>query len=425
MEINQDTLNFLFKELCAMAFLQQKSQNELNELYQYYTMQEARLINQFYHYQTINEQELKLVNRFMARISEAFQLMMAKRQIIRCKESKFQPSIYNCLTQTFEGKNSLICQLIQAIYGECRLQIEVLTNKNQKIEVKRIHSQDNNNDEEKLQNQFYSVQVTNKKNIQNDWQVNMKNNKKLNNYYLKVFPKLYDVISSVDKSQDEQILYFQNRDQNMDRIFNQLLQQNQHIKQSLNWSVNLDQEVYNNKIEQKLQKIKLQQLIPSHQLSTQSSPTKPSQPSNKSIKQNAPTSPFKNNGINNSHNPGKMPSINVKFRSISQNVPMSETNFKSQNNFLNPQQFQAQQNQQQQQYYSSEIEKSALFSKIIENYKQNQFQLNKIKIEFKPKRQHCSVLKSKLMIDLIPLHNSKLKPKATRHLLQQVPSIIN
>ncbi|CAD8139141.1 unnamed protein product [Paramecium octaurelia] len=425
MEINQDTLNFLFKELCAMAFLQQKSQNELNDLYQYYTMQEARLINQFYHYQTINEQELKLVNRFMARISEAFQLMMAKRQIIRCKVSKFQPSIYNCLTQTFEGKNSLICQLIQAIYGECRLQIEVLTNKNQKIEVKRIHSQDNNNDEEKLQNHFYSVQVTNKKNIQNDWQVNMKNNKKLNNYYLKVFPKLYDVVGSVDKSQDEQILYFQNRDQNMDRIFNQLLQQNQHIKQSLNWSVNLDQEVYNNKIEQKLQKLKLQQLIPSHQLSTQSSPTKPSQPSNKSIKQNAPTSPFKNHGINNSHNLGKMPSINVKFRSISQNVPMSETNFKSQNNFLNPQQLQTQQNQQQQQYYSSEIEKSALFSKIIENYKQNQFQLNKIKIEFKPKRQHCSVLKSKLMIDLIPLHNSKLKPKATRHLLQQVPSIIN
>ncbi|CAD8135409.1 unnamed protein product [Paramecium pentaurelia] len=424
MEISQDTLNFLFKELCAMAFLQQKSQNELNELYQYYTMQEARLMNQFYHYQTINEQELKLVNRFIARISEAFQLMVAKRQIIRCKESKFQPSIYNCLTQTFEGKNSLICQLIQTIYGECRLQIEILTNKNQKIEVKRIHSQDNNNDEDKLQNQFYSVQVTNKKNIQNDWQVNMKNNKKLNNYYLKVFPKLYDVISNVDKSQDEQILYFQNRDQNMDRIFNQLLQQNQHIKQSLNWSLNLDQEIYNNKIEQKLQKIKLQQLIPSNQLSTQSSPTKPSQPSNKSIKQNAPTSPFKNNSINN-NNLGKMPSINVKFRSISQNVPMSETNFKSQNMFLNPQQQQAQQIQQSQQYYSSETEKSALFSKIIENYKQNQFQLNKIKIEFKPKRQHCSVLKSKLMIDLIPLHNSKLKPKATRYFLQQVPSIIN
>ncbi|CAD8133003.1 unnamed protein product [Paramecium octaurelia] len=419
MEINQDTLNFLFKELCAMAFFQQKSQNELNDLYQYYTMQQAKLMNQFQHDQMINEQELKLVNRFIARISEAFQLMVAKRQIIRCQESKFQPTIYNCLTSSFEGKNNLICQLIQAIYGECRLQIEMLTNKNQKVEVKRIHSQDNNNDEDKLQNQFYSVQVTNKKNIQNDWQINIKNNKKLNNYYSKVFPKLYDVIGSVD-NQDEQILYFQNRDQNMDRIFNQLLQQNQHIKQSLNWSVNLDQEMYNNKIEQKLQKLKLQQLIPSHQLSTQSSPTKPSQPSNKSIKQNAPISPFKNGIISNS----KMPSINVKFRSISQNVPMSETNFKSQNMFLNFQQ-QAQQNPQSYQYYSSETEKAALFSKIIESYKQNQFQLNKIKIEFKPKRQHCSVLKSKLMIDLIPLHNSKLKPKGTRNFLQQVPQIIN
>ncbi|CAD8061340.1 unnamed protein product [Paramecium sonneborni] len=425
MEINQETLNFLFKELCAIAFLQQKSQNELNDLYHYYTIQEARMINQFYHYQTINEQELKLVNRFIARISEAFQLMIAKRQIVRCQESKFQAKIYTCLTKNFEGKNTLICQLIQAIYGECRLQIEMIINKNQKIEVKRIHSQDNHNDEDKLQNQFYSVQITNKKNIQNDWQVNIKNNKKLNNYYSKVFPKLYDVISSVDKSQDEQILYFQNRDQNMDRMFNQLLQQNQHIKQSLNWSMNLDQEMYNNKIEQKLQKIKLQQLIPSHQLSTQSSPTKPSQPSYKSIKQNEPTSPQKNNNINNSTNLGKMPSINVKFRSISQNVPMSETNFKSSNMlFLNPQ-IQTQQNPQSQQFYSSETDKSALFSKIIESYKQHQFQLNKIKIEFKPKRQDCSVLKSKLMVDLIPLHNSKLKPKATRYFLQQIPSIIN
>ncbi|CAD8053389.1 unnamed protein product [Paramecium sonneborni] len=424
MEINQDTLDFLFKELCAIAYLQQKTQNELNDLYQYYTMQEARLMNQFYHYQTINEQELKLVNRFIARISEAFQLMIAKRQIARCKESKFQPTIYNCLTQNFEGKNSLICLLIQAIYRECRLQIEMITNKNQKIEAKRIHSQDNNNDEDKLQNQFYSVQVTNKKNIQNEWQVNVKNNKKLNNFYSKVFPKIYDAISNIDKSQDEQILYFQNREQNMDRIFNQLLQQNQHIKQSLNWSVDLDQELYKNKIEQKLQKIKLQQLIPSNQLSTQSSPTKPSQPSNKSIKQNAPISPFRNNNINNNSKLDKMPSINVKFRSISQNVPMSETNFKSQNMFLNPQ-IQTQ-NPKSQQYYSSETEKSSLFSKIIDNYKQNQFQLNKIKIEFKPKRQHCSVLKSKLMIDLIPLHNSKLKPKAPRYFLQQVvPQIIN
>ncbi|CAD8044668.1 unnamed protein product [Paramecium primaurelia] len=423
MEINQETLNFLFKELCGIAFFQQKSQNELNDLYQYYTLQQAKLMNQFYHYQTINEQELKLVNRFIARISEAFQLMVAKRQIVRCQESKFQSTIYNCLTSTFEGKNNLICQLIQAIYGECRLQIEILINKNQKIEVKRIHSQDNNNDEDKLQNQFYSVQVTNKKYIQNEWQVNIKNNKKLNNYYSKVFPKLYDVISNAD-NQDEQILYFQNRDQNMDRIFNQLLQQNQHIKQSLNWSINLDQQIYNNKIEQKLQKLKLQQLIPSHQLSTQSSPTKPSQPSNKSIKQNTPISSFKNIIINNNNNFGKMPSIKVKFRSISQNVPLSDTNFKSQNIFLNSQQ-QTQQNIQSQQYYSSEIEKNELFSKIIETYKQNQFQLNKVKIEFKPKRQYCSVLKSKLMIDLIPLHNSKLKPKATRYFLQQIPLIIN
>ena len=63
----------------------------------------------------------RLINRFVARISEAYQLMIAKRQITRTKDSKFQTTVLNCLTQTFETKNGIMCALISAIYQECRL----------------------------------------------------------------------------------------------------------------------------------------------------------------------------------------------------------------------------------------------------------------------------------------------------------------
>ncbi|CAD8141698.1 unnamed protein product [Paramecium pentaurelia] len=420
MEFNQDALNFLFKQLCSLSLLSQKTTNELNDIYHHLANQEASLQNQFFLHQSINGSEQKLINRFIARISEAYQLMLAKRQIARSKHSKFLLSINHCQIKKFDSKQLLMTSLISAVYQECRLQIELILNKQQDAQNQRIHSQDSNQQGEQIQNQYYSMEVTNKKNIQNEWSINIKDNKKLNYFYTKIFPKQYEVIESADKIQEEQILYFQSRQQNKDRIFKQLLSQNEHIQQSLNWSLDIDLHSYNRQIETKLQKIKLIQLTTKQQLSNQSSPARPSQLSNKSIKQNNPISPLKN--INNYP---KMPQIIIKQRSISQNVPQSEFRFKNSVAQSNQYQGNSQFTSQNQKQIQNESEKTILFAKLIEKYKQNQSQLNKIRVELGPKKQICSVLKSKQLIDLIPKHSSKLKPRATKNLMQQVHSIVN
>ncbi|CAK88190.1 unnamed protein product (macronuclear) [Paramecium tetraurelia] len=364
--------------------------------------------NQFYY---------RLINRFVARISEAYQFMLAKRQIARSQHSKFLLSINHCQTKKFDSKQLLLTSLIQAVYQECRLQIDLILNKQQNAQNQRIHSQESNHQGEQFQNQFYSLEVTNKKYIQNEWQINIKDNKKLNYFYTKIFPKQYEVLESADKYslqylyriQEEQILYFQSRQQNKDRIFKQLLSQNQHIQQSLNWAQDIDLLSYNRKIETKLKKLKLIQLTTNQQLLNQSSSVRASQLSNKSINQNSPASPFKS--INNQT---KMPQIILKQRSISQNIPQSEFRFKNSIILSNNQREGLQQctNQNQKQIYNGQ-DKEVLFAKLIE------------KVELGPKKQICSVLKSKQLIDLIPTHSSKLKPRVPTNLVQQIHSIAN
>ncbi|CAD8137242.1 unnamed protein product [Paramecium octaurelia] len=421
MEFNQDALNFLFKQLCSLSILSSKTTTELNDIYHHLAIQEASLKNRFFHHQPISESDQKLINRFVVRISEAYQFMLAKRQIARSQHSKFLLFINHCQTKKFDSKQLLMTSLIQAVYSECRLQIDLILNKQQNAQNQRIHSQESNHQGEQFQNQFYSLEVTNKKYIQNEWQINIKDNKKLNHFYTKIFPKQYEVLESADKIQEEQILYFQSRQQNMDRIFKQLLSQNYHIQKSLNWSQDIDLLSYNRQIETKLKKLKLIQLTTNQQLLNQSSSVRVSQLSNKSINQNSPASPFKS--INNQ---SKMPQIILKQRSISQNIPQSEFRFKNSIILSNNQREGLQQgaNQNQKQIYNGQ-DKEILFAKLIEKYKQNYQQLNNIRVELGPKKQICSVLKSKQLIDLIPTHSSKLKPRVPTNLIQQIHSIAN
>ncbi|CAD8059439.1 unnamed protein product [Paramecium sonneborni] len=398
MELTQNTIDSLYKQFSSLSLLSQKTTKELDEMYHHLAIQENSLLNQFIDHQTINESELKLIHRFLARILESYQLMLIKRQIIRSKNSKFLFSIYNFQTQKLDTKTLLMNSLISVVYQECRLQIELILNRQQDAQIKRLHSQDSNRQEQEIQNQFYSMEVTNKKHIQNEWSNNIKNNQNLNYFYTKIFPKQYEIIETANKIQEEQILYFQSRQQNMDRIYKQLISQNEHIQQSLNWSLDIDLDSYNQIIQKKLSQIKLTQLT-TQQLSNHSSPIKPTQRSNKSIKQNTPISPYKN--INNLT---KMPQIYNKQRSMSQNnsvVQSAQFKGHSQNTSLH----------QKQNYLDSSI----VFAKLIENYKQNLLELNKVRVESKSKKQICSVLKSKQLIDLIPKHNSKLKPRETKN----------
>ncbi|CAK94810.1 unnamed protein product (macronuclear) [Paramecium tetraurelia] len=244
MQLDQETLNLLFKELFNLDQLPNKDSEELTEQYEYYDNTERKFLKQFHNKQLNNESEVKLLHRFIARLAEAYQVLLAKKSIFRSKASTFQPTIYNCLSNMYDGKQGVFIQLIQSIFTECKLQLEIANRKltNNDI-VKRIHSQDQdslNNESLQQQQQLSITQLLlQRKSTQPEWQTNINNNKNLSQYFKKTHLKLYDLLS-IDKVQDDQILYFQSREQNMDKLFQQLMQQNTHIKKSLNWAVDLD-----------------------------------------------------------------------------------------------------------------------------------------------------------------------------------------
>ncbi|CAD8054804.1 unnamed protein product [Paramecium sonneborni] len=243
MQIDQETLNQLFKELFNLDQLPTKDSQELTDQYEYYDITERKFLKLFNNKQLNNENEVKLLHRFIARLAEAYQVLLAKKSIFRSKASTFQPTIYNCLSNMYDGKQGVFIQLIQSIFTECKLQLEIANRKltNNDI-VKRIHSQDQdsqNNESLQQQQQSITQLLFQRKSTQPEWQVNINNNKNLSQYFKKTHFKLYDLLS-IDKAQDDQILYFQTREQNMDKLYQQLMQQNTHIKKSLNWAIDLD-----------------------------------------------------------------------------------------------------------------------------------------------------------------------------------------
>ncbi|CAD8139062.1 unnamed protein product [Paramecium pentaurelia] len=253
MQLDQETLNLLFKELFNLDQLPNKDSEELTEQYEYYDNTERKFLKQFHNKQLNNENEVKLLHRFIARLAEAYQVLLAKKSIFRSKASTFQPTIYNCLSNMYDGKQGVFIQLIQSIFTECKLQLEIANRKltNNDI-VKRIHSQDQdsqNNESLQQQQQLSITQLLQqRKSTQPEWQININNNKNLSQYFKKTHLKLYDLLS-IDKAQDDQILYFQSREQNMDKLFQQLMQQNTHIKKSLNWAVDLDMDQFEKHIQ--------------------------------------------------------------------------------------------------------------------------------------------------------------------------------
>ncbi|CAD8077059.1 unnamed protein product [Paramecium sonneborni] len=257
MQLDQETLNLLFKELFNLDQLPNKDSEELTEQYEYYDNIERKFLKQFHNKQLNNENEVKLLHRFIARLAEAYQVLLAKKSIFKSKASTFQPTIYNCLSNMYDGKQGVFIQLIQSIFTECKLQLEIANRKltNNDI-VKRIHSQDQDsqNNESLQQQQSITQLLQQRKSTQPEWQININNNKNLSSYFKKAHLKLYDLLS-IDKVQDDQILYFQTREQNMDKLYQQLMQQNTHIKKSLNWALDLDM----NEFEKHIQLMQIKQ----------------------------------------------------------------------------------------------------------------------------------------------------------------------
>ncbi|CAD8132532.1 unnamed protein product [Paramecium pentaurelia] len=259
MQLDQETLNLLFKELFNLDQLPNKDSEELTVQYEYYDNTERKFLKLFQNKQLNNENEVKLLHRFIARLAEAYQVLLAKKSIFRSKASTFQPTIYNCLSNMYDGKQGVFIQIIQSIFTECKLQLEIANRKltNNDI-VKRIHSQDQDSQNNESQQQQQQLSITQllfqRKSTQPEWQININKNKNLSQYYKKTHLKLYDLLS-IDKIQDEQILYFQSREQNMDKLYQQLMQQNTHIKKSLNWAVDLDM----NEFEKHIQLMQIKQ----------------------------------------------------------------------------------------------------------------------------------------------------------------------
>lgn len=81
---------------------------------------------------------IRLINRFISRLSEVYQSLISKKLICRSKASTFVPTIYNSLTTMYDGKTNVMIQLVQAIFQECRLQLEIATRKHKETDTKRV-----------------------------------------------------------------------------------------------------------------------------------------------------------------------------------------------------------------------------------------------------------------------------------------------
>ncbi|CAD8143202.1 unnamed protein product [Paramecium octaurelia] len=251
MQLDQETFNILFKEIFDLDSLPNKDREELTQQYQYYDNTMRKFLNAL----TINNQimimKLSYCIDLLPNLQRFIKQWWLKKSIFRSKASTFQPTIYNSLSNMYDSKQGIFISIIQSIFSECKLQIEIAHRKltNDDIE-KRIHSQDQGSQNNQYLQQSSQGSITQlllqKKSPYPEWQINNMKNKNLSQYYKNLF-KLYDLLLidkqitiHITRMQEDQILYFQSKEQNLEKLYQQLIQQNTHIKKSFNWAATID-----------------------------------------------------------------------------------------------------------------------------------------------------------------------------------------
>ncbi|KAM3128644.1 hypothetical protein pb186bvf_019273 [Paramecium bursaria] len=349
-----DTLNQLFKDFFTMSDVKQLD---------YYKQQEQRLLQK--NHQVSSESDIRLLHRFLSRMQEAFSNLMEKKTIQRSKYSNFDNTLNQCFAQIQEGKYNIIPIMIQAVYKECNLQQEIQTRAEPTPKKRVFNLRDfprfivqkmmtNPNLLSKAGSPPYQIGRFNKNSI-NSYKTIMRNSIPSSMMLSKIGIYLF-----MNRNVDEQpFIYYFSKESNMERLYKELLEQNQHIKKSLSWVNHIDQDKLQQDLKSKQQK--LQPIFINDESPTRSRITAKIRLPNKSV----------------------IVSPQKKIRSVSQN----ETPSKS--------------------------EKFRIHSNTLFLQKQTkEIQLNKISIEFKAKKQ-VNVLKSKMNNELFL--NGKIKNVCYRY----------